>query len=641
MVYLTGVQETPPTLRRPNSFVYEQLEKLAPFVARRNLSRQEFFNLVHNVVNANDIVDVVSEHVALRRSGKNFIGLCPFHKEKTPSFNVSPERQIFKCFGCGAGGDGIKFLQNILNVSFREALEVLARRAGIEIERTMKRTGSSQQGPSRTDIFRANAWAAETYGRILFEESAGQAGKQYLVGRGLTESTCRSFGLGFAPAGGRVLLEQAGRSGMSPELLSAAGLATRRETGYADMFRERVTFPIHDATSNVIGFGGRALGDGQPKYLNTPETSVFQKGRGVFGLARARSAIQETKQVVVVEGYTDVMATHQGGVANVVATLGTALTDDHARLLGRYADEIVLIFDGDQAGERAAERALSVFLTLGIDVKVARLPAGTDPFDLVLSEGGDAFSRVISASEPALEYVWSHMRSRYDGSDSTRGRRAAIDELLRVIASCDSSGRVDAIQRGMVLGRLSGLLSVPVAELGRQLQRLKRRTPSRAVSEDAVRSVCLPAPQTPAEAALKELLEVLVCEPGYIGGLTDVLRPADFENDTYRRVAECLWQAHSQLGEFTLAELISTVEEVALSDIITGLHREGSERGNFAETVEQALRCIEDYRREQEAGRIAAGMSNDLSDDEVDIQLQKLQKNLSGSVRRTPGVLID
>ena len=607
------------------------------------MSKEGFFHLVRAVVSASDIVDVVSEHVALKRRGKNFIGLCPFHKEKTPSFNVSPERQIFKCFGCGAGGDAIKFVQNILNVGFKEALELLARRASIPFEYEDK-TAGVRQGPSKTEIYKTNTWAAETYRCFLWDSPSGEPARKYLLGRGLTKESAAKFSLGFAASDGRTLLATAGKAGISPELLTAAGLATQRQGGLCDLFRQRVIFPILDPSGNVIAFGGRALGDEQPKYLNSPETSVFHKSRNLFALYQSRQAIQATGQVLVVEGYTDVIGAHQGGIENVVATLGTALTAEHVLLLKRYADQIVLVFDGDQAGEKAADRALSVFLTLGVDVKIAQLPAGKDPFDLVVNDGPEAFRQAISEAVEALDYKWNQVRRRHDASGSVRQRRGAIDELLTVIAGCDPWGKVDAIQQQMVLTRLAGMLSMPVSDLGRELQRFRRQAAGRRTSNESgerSRSVVLPPPRNCGEAAYRELLEVLICEPGYVGQLPETVKPSDFEPEPFAKIAHCLWRAYEELGEVALRDVLSMVEEVELADMITELHRQGINRGNFAETVEGAVRCLEDYRREQQASDIAATLGGPLSEDEMDRQLQVLQKSLSGISRRTPSTWLD
>jgi DNA primase len=424
--------------------------------------------------------------------------------------------------------------------------------------------------------------------------------------------------------------------------LTAAGLVRPYENTFYDMFRGRLMFPIFDAIGNIVGFGGRTLGDEQPKYLNTPETTVFQKQKNLFGLFGARETIQAKKQVVVVEGYTDCMAPYQAGIKNVVATLGTALTELHVQTLRRYADQIVLVFDSDQAGLKAADRALNVFLTMGVDVKVAQVTSGKDPCDLVIAEGAPAFQAVIDNAVDALDYKWRQLQQRYNVSTSERERRAAIDDLLTTVATCDPFGRIDVIQRGMVMSRLATLLNVPVDQLNGQLQKYRRRpiTGARGPEQMPAREKAAPT-HTPAHSAFRALLEILICEPGYIAGVQDVIGPKDFDPESYQKIAEYLWKCHEHLGEFHLAELLGVVEEPELTDIITQLYKEGTGKGNFAQTLEDAMRCIADNQREQEATKIAASLSQPLTEEESDRQLQALFNNLQSSVRRSPGALVD
>ncbi len=606
------------------------------------MSGQDNFQLIRAILSANDIVDVVGEHVALKRAGKNFLGLCPFHREKTPSFNVSPERQYFKCFGCGAGGDAIKFIQRILNIGFMEALEVLAQRGHVPMPEKRSKVAGPDSA-SKVDVFKANLWASRFFASLLWTTEAGEEARKYLNKRGLKEEICRAFSLGFSPISGRGMLEAAAREGYNPQLLTAAGLVRPYENTFYDMFRGRLMFPIFDAIGNIVGFGGRTLGDDQPKYLNTPETAVFQKQRNLFGLFGARETIQAKKQVVVVEGYTDCMAPFQAGIKNVVATLGTALTELHVQTLRRYADHIVLVFDSDQAGLKAADRALNVFLTMGVDVKVAQVTSGKDPCDLVIAEGAGAFQAVIDNAVDALEYKWRQLQDRYHVSTSERERRAAIDDLLTTVATCDPFGRIDVIQRGMVMSRLATLLNVPVDQLNGQLQKYRRRpiTPAANGPKQPPAGNKATQGETPAHSAFRDLLGILICEPGYIAGIQEVIGPEDFDPESYRKIAEYLWKCHEHLGEFHLSELLGVVEEPELTDIITQLYKEGTGKGNFAQTLEDAMRCIEDYQREQEAAKIAASLSQPLTEEETDRQLQALYNNLQSSVRRSPGALVD
>jgi DNA primase len=611
------------------------------------LNGHDNFQIIQAVQAANDIVDVVGEYVALKRSGKNFTGLCPFHHEKTPSFNVSPDRQIFKCFGCGVGGDVIKFVQNILKVDFWQAIEFLAQRAGIPVPEKGKTVKTSSGEVTKVDIFNVNHWACDFYSKILWDTEEGRSAREYLARRGLREEIIRQFRLGFSPNSGRALIEAAGKKGFKPTLLSAAGLITNKYNSYNDLFRGRVLFPIFDVTGNVVAFGGRTMGDDQPKYLNTPETPVFVKQRNLFGLYQARETIQEKKQVVVVEGYMDCIAPYQCGVKNVVAALGTALNEQHVQNLRRYADAIVLIFDADLAGRNASDRALNVFLSLGVDVKLACVTSGKDPCDLVISEGGEAFQRVIDGAVGALEYKWQQLQKRYHTVESEKERRDAIDDLLRTVATCDPYGRVDVIQRGMILTQLASMLSVPSEEIGLLLQKYRRRSFPQAASaegesaEQNPRRILEAISENPVHGAFRVILEVLISEPGYISMVSETFSPADFEPAVCREIAEKLWQCSEKLGEFSLSELLGTVEAADLADIITQLYKEGSSKGNFPKTLEEAMRCITDSRTETAAVAMAVKLDGSQSDEEADRQLQLLAEQLSKTVRRVPGALVE
>jgi DNA primase len=318
--------------------------------------------IIDRVRDATDIVALVSRHVALKRAGKTWKGLCPVHQEKTPSFTVNPARGIFKCFGCGEGGDAFRFLMAHEKLSFPEAIELLAAEAGIPLP---KRTPTAEAEES---VYPALEWAVGVYRREL-QGPRGEPARALLARRGLDGATVERFGLGFAPPGWSHLLDTA-RGRYTPRVLIRGGLLLEGDRGPYDRFRNRLMIPIRSALGRAIGFGARALGDEEPKYLNSPETEVFHKGRVLFGLAEARDALRETGDVVVVEGYMDALALSQFGVGHVVASCGTAFTEDQARILRRYVERAVMLFDGDAAGIRAAWKSAGVFLGAGLAVRV-------------------------------------------------------------------------------------------------------------------------------------------------------------------------------------------------------------------------------------------------------------------------------
>ena len=331
--------------------------------------------LTNQIREATDIVELVGEHVALKSAGSNHKGLCPFHNEKTPSFHVSPSKQIFKCFGCGAGGDVFKFVQLREGVSFPEARTILGERAGIRLDAQRPTSGD---GPDRRQLARANNWAAEYFRRQLTGATTGKLAGQYLQQRQITPETADRFGLGYAEDSWDGLLSTAAGQSIPVSLLLAAGLVRARGEGggHYDAFRHRLMFPIRDLSDRVIGFGGRALGDDPAKYINSAETALFEKGQNLYGLDQARQAIAEQGHAVLVEGYTDCLMAHQHGLQHVVATLGTALTERQVQLLRRFAERVTVVFDSDEAGQRAADRAIELFLTQQLAVRLARVPEG-------------------------------------------------------------------------------------------------------------------------------------------------------------------------------------------------------------------------------------------------------------------------
>lgn len=419
-----------------------------------------------------DIVDLISDHVSLRRRGQSFIGLCPFHQEKTPSFTVNPSRQTFKCFGCGQGGDVFSFVQLREKVEFLEARRILAARAGIELQDRSDSSGRGGYGKSK--LFEANEWAQEQFRKWFRDPGLGKEARAYVEHRQITPELTERFGLGFAPASWDALQRMCGAVGMSLELLLAAGLVRPRDGGgYRDTFYNRLMFPISDPSGRLVGFGGRTLGDDRAKYLNTPETAAFEKGRNLYGLNLARDAIAKRGRVIVVEGYTDCMMAHQFGVSETVATLGTALTVDHVRLLRRYTDNAYLVFDSDEAGGRAADRGLEVFLTQQLDVKLVQVPEGKDPCDFLLARGAEAFEGLLNGARSALEFKWRTVQQRYSDAGSGPAKRAAIEEFLQVVATSAVFGAVDPIQRGLVINQLAKLLAIEPDELHRHLGKIR------------------------------------------------------------------------------------------------------------------------------------------------------------------------
>ncbi len=434
-----------------------------------------------------DIVDLVGREVELRRAGRLYKGLCPFHPDRNPSFFVYPDQWTYHCFGCGAHGSGVDFVMNRRGLSFAEALALLAREAGLEL-----RPARPEETGETDRILAANQLAAEFYQAMLREHRPARA---YLAGRGLDLPTVQAFGLGYAPAGGTALLDRLTEAGFEVDLLVGAGLVVRRDGGgVADRFRDRIMFPIRDGRGRVVGFGGRVLGDGEPKYLNTPDTGLFKKGEVLYGLDLARPAIRDAGAAVVVEGYFDVITAHQFGFRNVVGTLGTAITPAQARLLRDYCETVILCLDADPAGQAATRRALdllwrevadrtvpvfeggrrarlSVRSAPGLEVRVAMVPAGKDP-DEAIRQDPEGFRRALAEARPVLDFLIELLPRRFDLTFA-EGKAAAARDIGPLLQAVP-----DPVVRGHYIQRVARTIGTAEADLRRLLgEGRPRRSP--------------------------------------------------------------------------------------------------------------------------------------------------------------------
>ncbi|HXG51333.1 MAG TPA: DNA primase [candidate division Zixibacteria bacterium] len=408
------------------------------------------------------IVEIISDYVTLKRAGRNYMGLCPFHSEKTPSFTVSEEKGIFHCFGCHQGGSVFDFLMRYDHLSFPEAVERVAKRYGIAVERS----GRDGAAGVREALYRLNERVAAHYQRLLFSR-AGDAARAYLKSRGVDEATARRFMLGYAAPGGSGLVDLLRKEGLPLQQAIQLGLIGERGgRGFYEKFFARVMFPIADAAGKIVGFGGRVLDRALPKYLNSAETPLFRKGSTVYGLNQAKDGIRTKDRAVVVEGYLDAIALHQHGVTDAVATLGTALTVHHVRGLGRYTRNIVALFDGDEAGRKAAARSFEIFTEAGLFGRAAFLPKGEDPDTFVRKRGGEAVEALLEKAVPLADYAFTWLQERY--GDSLEGKSRIAAEIGRVLAKIQNPVDVDLLVRRAVdvLGIREELLRKPAALSG-------------------------------------------------------------------------------------------------------------------------------------------------------------------------------
>lgn len=549
------------------------------------------------IQDATDIVRLVGEQVALKPRGKEFIGLCPFHEDHSPSMYVSPVKQIYKCFSCGAGGDVFAFTMNYHKMTFPEALKYLADRAGIELKplRPEQHQGQSSSSNDRQAISQANTLTVEFYRALLRHPEHGQAAREYIEKRGISPEMVDAFQLGYAADRWDGLALTVANRKWDRRGFELAGLiGPRREgPGYYDRLRHRLIFPIFDSLGRPIAFGGRKLrAEDEPKYLNSPETAIFNKSATLYGLHLAKKSIIDSHVAVIVEGYTDVIACHQAGQTNVVATLGTALTAQHVTELRRYAQKVVLVYDGDEAGQKAADRAVEVFLTGSLDVAIAVLPDRLDPDELLkLPDGVERWQQAISQATDALAFQLTRVQAQLQASDTVTGRETVVEEYLRRLAQMGFS-QTGTIRRSLILTRLADLLQVGQDELLAQIKRLtpaSRFTPhaSEGFSENpserlaSARSASNIHNPLPAEA---QLVGCLLREPtlfhqslpdGRI--LDEAILPGDFTPSPVRELYTILYDKLAEGLQPPLRELVSDLVVMGrqdLADLATTLEQQ-------------------------------------------------------------------
>ncbi|WP_269412522.1 DNA primase [Lentibacillus daqui] len=424
---------------------------------------------VEKIRKANDIADVISEYVQLKKQGKNYVGLCPFHAEKTPSFSVTQDKQIFHCFGCGKGGNVINFIMEMESYSFYDALKLLANRSGIELPTKDMPQQSSLSQENQT-ILSANEWLQKLYHHLLRFTKDGKEGYQYLLDRGITEEVIDQFQLGFAPNVKDFVPEFLRKKGYHQQTLVKAGLLSLRDDNtVVDRFRGRVIFPIRNHLGKTVAFGGRAIADQEPKYLNSPESDLFQKGKLLFNFDQAKKHIRSTGEVILFEGYMDVIAAFQADVKNVIATLGTSLTENQAKLLRRYVDTVIICYDSDYAGIEAAYKAANLLRQTGCEVKVAFMEDGMDPDDYIRTYGGEAFNnKVIKASDTYMSFYMRYMKKNYN-VNLEGDRIHYIEIILKQLATIDN-----AVEREYYLKELSEEYDLTMDALNQEIQKIRQ-----------------------------------------------------------------------------------------------------------------------------------------------------------------------
>lgn len=571
-------------------------------------------SFIQELLSRSDIESIVSSYVSVKRRGRNLVGLCPFHGEKTPSFTVYPETSSFYCFGCGAGGDVITFIKRIENLDYLDAVRFLADRAGMKMPES---NGNDATSRLRLRILEANREAARQFHAWLYAP-VGRAALDYYHSRGYTDATIRHFGLGYAPDSFQALRDALRKKGFKDEELTAAFLEKRssRSPGQLfDIFRNRVIIPIIDIRGNVIAFGGRVLDDSKPKYLNTSDTLAFKKTNNLFALNFAKSA--GGRQLILCEGYMDVIALHQAGFTNAVAALGTSFTADHARLIARYADEVVLIFDADSAGQKGTQRAIGLLRTTGVDIRVVTIPDGKDPDEFIKKNGAERFRLLLERAANDVEYRLIELGRRHL-LGTTDGQVAYLREAAALLA-----GLSNPIEQDVYAGKLAAQLSVSkdailqqvryLAEKQRKQQKERRLSQIVRNTENTIRKVNPEADKfVRAVSAEEALLGLLLLHPDYILPITEGLPPEQMATTFNRQLLQKLADRQKAGLSVELPFLSADYSEEEMA-YISRMVRDARERGG---SLEEANHYAEIIREEY----TLRGLANPAALPDEDIQ---------------------
>ncbi len=568
-----------------------------------------------------DIVETVSRYVSLTRRGSNYVGLCPFHNEKTPSFSVSQDKQFFHCFGCGVGGDVISFVMRVENLDFPDAVRVLAERAGMTVPESDAYEKSARKKRERLQALMSEA------GRLFHQTLMGDMGKQglaYLQNRGLSIGTIRKFGAGFAPESWDFLIRAMNEKGYTKAELMEAGLAvSNKNGGIYDRFRNRVMFPIIDVRGNVIGFGGRVMGDGEPKYLNSPETVIFNKRKNLFALNYAKKS--DADKIILAEGYMDVIALHQAGFDSAVASLGTALTEEQARLIARYKNKVVIAYDSDGAGQKAATRAIDILKSAGVDVKILRMAGAKDPDEYIKKFGRDRFAKLMDSSEADVEYRLHSAREGFDLEDDA-SRVEYLKKAAKLLARVSNS-----IEREVYIARVAKETGITPDALSHEVKRERRALERKSKREEEKKELAPIQKMMPKERSLRYdnpkcaaaeegLVALLFAEPDRISEAYAKIKPEEFSSPllarAYQLEIECAQSGREcSMTVFTegmpqeelnhisgvLAKRTSFCERGALEDYIRVIKQEALKKEN-QDGADSLLEAARMYREKKGYG---------------------------------------
>jgi len=534
-------------------------------------------NFIDQVRFGNDIIDVISEYLQLERSGSDYKGLCPFHDENTPSFMVSPDKQLYHCFGCGAGGNIFNFIMEIENVEFIEAVEILAERIGLSLPE--KDNYNDKKRSKKGEIYEIHDWAVKFFNYLLTETKQGEEAYNYLKNRGFDEEIIKKFQLGYAPDSWDALFNFLKKKGYSVKRIHQSGLIIPRKkgNGYYDRFRNRLIFTICNPRGQTIGFGGRVLDDSQPKYLNSPETIVFNKRNNLYGLHLAKKAIRRSGSAVIVEGYTDMITGYQFGIKNLVASLGTSLTKAQAQLLKRYAERVYIAYDGDTAGESATLRGLDILKEVGVEVYVVNLPQDSDPDEVIRERGKENFDSLLEEAVSLIEFKMNCLLED-KRSGKVEDKVKAVERIIPILAQIENQvEREEYIKQaankvetnpGAIKARLKNYIyqnnKVKSRKQDRNYKDWNNKDKFEVESDDKINDI-----EDIYLKSAKDLLRLMLDNRQVLNLVKEELESEDFIIDKYRFIAELIY--NSEADNFDWAKLIEEVEDQKIKELITEL----------------------------------------------------------------------
>ena len=544
-----------------------------------------------------NIIDIVSDFIALKQTGKNFLGLCPFHHEKTPSFTVNEEKQIYKCFGCGEGGTVFNFLMKQESLTFPEAISVLAEKANIRID--VFDNKEKHQGANI--LFKVNEQATRFFVDMLLKTREGKQPRDYVSSRSINDNSIRKFRLGYAPNRWDSIVNKSNEWGADTQLLERAGLILRKQDKCYDRFRNRLMFPIFDSQNRPVGFGARALDNSLPKYLNSPETPIFSKSKTLYGINLAKESMKKNRKVLLMEGYTDVIIAHQNGIDWSVAVLGTALTREHVRLLRRYSDKAILVFDADTAGQKSSERNLDIFIEEDFDVNIVLLPKGYDPYDFIIKKGKQRFLEQVEKAYDFFSFKVKLSERKWDMS-SVSGRTSAIDDILSTAMKIP-----DILKRDLTIKRVAEEMSIDEQLIRNYLTKfngLKKSQTEAKPSRDQIAGKVNKAKSADYQVEMT-ILGLMINRNDLIKKVETDIGFDSFRNNEVLSIAKRISEIYTQKGQVILSDIFPMLDSSEMSrDMVDTISEQESMEeclmAGHTDAGEKMLReCIQYIRKQK------------------------------------------